>query len=49
MIYGDFENPHLCNYLQLDKFNNLSNISLMQYINGIDIATSNNPNAANNI
>ena len=35
-------------YLQLDKFNNLSNINLIQYINGIDIAIINNPNAANN-
>ena len=38
--------PHSL-YLYL-QFNNLSNINLIQYINEIDIAIINNPNAANN-
>ena len=49
MIYGDFQNPHLCNYLQFDKFNNLSNTNLMQYANGIDIATKRSTNAIYNM
>ena len=49
MIYGDFENPRLCNYLQFDKFNNLSNTNLMQYVNGIDIATKRSTNATHSM